>query len=556
MERSGRRSLPPITFVMLLAVGAALLALFAGWEAHRARRIEERILYDYAAVIADKLVDGATRRYFSAIGLWSSSSDFAETPLGSLLRAHAHSMREGRDEALSIPEIPAVRYAFVYDAEAADLFTSGASPDADERQALLALLRRVDPRCGANCVRPFGRLTYLAGAWPTDDREWGGLMETNETGALGWVYGVRLDPLEAVRSFVVPLILDSMSCRCPSTLLPASLSHMADTRQAASFVVRDGNRADLYRSEPSYGDVVTATVEMSSQMPLAGVTVEVAVNPKAVRPLLPYGGRGAPWPLLLVISLMVLGATVLSIRSLRRESDLSRERQDFVASVSHELRTPLTRIRLFNELLSGGKQEDAGKRAHYHSVVDRECRRLTVLVDNLLHISRLDRKPERRPLNLRHVVERALETFQTAAGEDACRLSVEVEDIPPVLGDAQALQQVVINLLDNAVKYSRAGAPIEVRLAATEGCAEISVKDSGRGIPEEEQKKIFNEFYRAPNAGALDVSGNGLGLALVRRAVQAHQGEVVVESSLGKGSVFRVRIPTVSAAENLEGTRS
>ncbi|MBN2371090.1 MAG: HAMP domain-containing histidine kinase, partial [Vicinamibacteria bacterium] len=536
------------TFVILLALGAALLALFAGWEAHRARRTAERLLYDYAVMIADKIVDGSTRRYYSAIGLWSPSSDLAEMPLGSLLQVHAHSMRGGRAAALRTPEVPAVRYAFVYDAGTARLVTSGVTPEAGERQELLSLLKNVELHCVPHCVHPFGRLTRLTGIPAAGDGEWGGLMETDETGELGWVYGVRLDPREAVASFVVPLILDSLSCRCPSTLLPASLSHLTDTRKAASFVVRDGNRRVLYSSEPNYGGVVTATAELSSDLPLTGVTVEVAVNPEVVRPLLPYGGRDAPWTLLVVISLMALGAAVLSIRSLRKEGELARARQDFVSSVSHELRTPLTRIRLFNELLSSGKQENADKRAHYHSVIDRECRRLTLLVDHLLHISRLERKPERRALSLRRVVERALEVFQAASDAATFRLSVEVEDVPPVLGDDHALQQVVINLLDNAVKYSPVGAPIEVRLTAKEGCAEISVMDRGQGIPEVDRKRIFDEFYRGPSAAAQSASGNGLGLALVRRAVQAHQGEVIVESSIGDGSTFRVRIPLVSTS--------
>jgi signal transduction histidine kinase len=540
------RFLRPRTLLALLTLGASLLVAFAAWETSRSRRIAERVMQDYAAIIADKLVDGAARRYRSAVGLGAAEDGLAEVRLGALLRAHARAMGEGQTANISIPEVIGMRYAFVYDASKGRLATSSPIQSVEERERLSALLRDVRIDCGASCQYAFGRLTQLLPTAAPDEIDWGGVIDTDERGQVRWVYGVRLDPAAAVQRFVVPLILDARDCRCPAALLPTSLAGFTDTRAAASFVVRDRDGRTLYRSEPHYGSEITARVELPNEIPLANVTVEVAVNPAVVRPLLPYGGRGTPWLLLAAISGMVLGSALLAWRAFRRESDLARARQTFISNVSHELKTPLARIRLFNDLLSAQRQGSAEKQAHYRAVVDRECRRLTLLIDNVLQFARLERVPdayEMRPVALGEVVERAVDTFQATSGEHRLALSVDLGQVPPVRGDAPALEQVVVNLLDNAVKYSPAGAPIDVRLSATAGAAELRVRDRGCGVPEQERERIFDEFYRVQSGDSQRIAGNGLGLAIVRRVVRACGGDVSVESAVDMGSTFIVRLP-------------
>jgi signal transduction histidine kinase len=545
------RRLRPAGLVLLLGLGAALLAATAGWEAHRARQTAERVLRDYATIIADRLVDGSARRFHTTVGLWSTSSTMGESPLGALLRAHAGSMSAGRADPLLIPQLPAVRYAFVYDVRTKRLVLSEPGPPPEERSMLVDTLRATTFSCGGSCLHPFGRLSRLTASVAPREVEWGGVLETDPRGELRWIYGVRLDPRAAIESYLVPLVHNAQMCQCPATVLPGSLSHLTDARRAASFIVRDASGQELYRSEPHYPEGPTVTSDLSPDMPLGGLTLEVAVNPREVGPLLPYGGRGAPWALFAILSLVALGSALLAALALRREASLARARQDFVANVSHEIRTPLARIRLFNELLAGGKQEKAEKRGHYHAVIDRECQRLTLLVDNLLHLSRLERMTERydcQPLSLRPVVEQAVDAFRVIVGQGTSRLTVKLDDVPPVRGDAHALQQVVINLLDNALKYSPDDAPVEVRLATVGDLAELSVTDHGSGVPEGEQERIFEPFYRVHRSGGQSVAGNGLGLALVRRTVQAHQGQVGVTSTLGEGSTFCVRLPLVPAA--------
>jgi signal transduction histidine kinase len=544
--RLTRGFLRPRTLLMLLTLGACLLVAFAAWETTRSRQIAERVMQDYAAIIADKLVDGSARRYRSAIGLGAAEDGLAEVRLGALLRAGARALGEGRTTDLALPEVAGMRYAFAYDATNGRLASSPRIEPPGEREHLLTLLREVRVDCGANCQYAFGRLTQLTPTRPTEEIDWGGMIETDERGQIRWIYGVRLDPAAAVQRFVVPLILDARDCRCPAALLPASLARFTDTRAAASFVVRAPNGQALYRSEPHYGDEITARVELPNEVPLAGVSVEVAVNPAVVRPLLLYGGRGTPWLLLAAISCVVLGPAVLAWRAFRRESDLARARQTFISNVSHELRTPLARIRLFNDLLFPGRQSSPEKQTHYRSVVNRECQRLTLLVDNVLQYARTGRAPdayEMRPVALGEVVERAVETIQATSGEQHLSLSLELGQVPPVRGNAQVLEQVVVNLLDNAIKYSPESAPIAVRLSAVGAEVELRVIDRGCGIPAGEHERIFEEFYRVQSGDTQRVAGNGLGLAIVHRLVRACGGKIAVESAVDSGSTFIVRLP-------------
>jgi two-component system phosphate regulon sensor histidine kinase PhoR len=285
---------------------------------------------------------------------------------------------------------------------------------------------------------------------------------------------------------------------------------------------------------------------LSPDTPFVGWTVEVAVNPTVVRPLLPNGGRGAPWTVLALMAAVVLSSGLLAFLALHRDRQLWRTRQDFVSNVTHELKTPLARIRLFNELLLADRQEDAGRRSYYRGVIDRECRRLTLLVERVLDFSRSEHaahRPRREALDLRRVVEDAIQGLGGEPGRVVCRL----EPVPPVMGDAHALGQVVLNLVDNALKYSPDDQPVEVSLRADAGAVKLLVRDHGCGIPQAERERIFEDFYRVESGDAQRASGSGLGLALVRRAVAAHGGRVDVASEVGRGSAFSVSLPLPAA---------
>jgi signal transduction histidine kinase len=181
------------------------------------------------------------------------------------------------------------------------------------------------------------------------------------------------------------------------------------------------------------------------------------------------------------------------------------------------------------------------------------------MVDNILDFSRVERgarKYEHSPLDLRQVTEAALDAFRAASDQGRFSLQADLAEVGTSMGDAAALQQAIINLLDNAVKYSREGSPVEVRLIQVDGFARISVKDQGIGIPEEERGRIFEEFYRIERGDAQRSAGSGLGLALVRRTVESHGGRVFVDGAPACGSTFVVEIPTTGFVRDEKPTDS
>jgi len=536
----GRLGIP----IALLLFGALVSGWIAWREAERARRTAQMLMKDYASFVADKFVRISANRYLTLVGI-SNAIPQDGLPFTEL-RAHAEARRQGKTVTLPPPGPEFVRYFFSYDAEAGALEFSGMPPPEKERTRLQETLAALDLKCGANQIVPLGRLdggrSQQPGAGP-----WSALIETGGHGSLRRIYGLRLDEGLSIDQFFLPVITRPNECDCTSGLLPASLSHVKDARRAASFILRDGAGLLVYASEPRYDGSTSAKQPLSPELPFSGWTVEVAINPAVVQPLLPYAGRGAPWFALSLIGLLVLGSGSLAILFLRRETEVSRLRQDFISNVSHELKTPLARIRLFNELLIGGRQTDAAKRSRYREIIGRECRRLSSLVDNILDFSRLERGSrccDKDRLDLRRTVEQALDAFRAYTDQGRFSLSAHLEDVPPVTGDRHSLEQVVINLLDNAVKYSPQGSPIELGLTSIDGVVRLSVTDHGFGIPKQEQERIFEPFYRVESGDGQKAAGSGLGLSLVCRTVEAHGGRVFVESEPGAGSTFVVEIPS------------
>jgi signal transduction histidine kinase len=250
--------------------------------------------------------------------------------------------------------------------------------------------------------------------------------------------------------------------------------------------------------------------------------------------------------LALALTVALLGGYLLW-RDVRRELSLAELRGHFVSSVSHELRTPLTAIRMFAETLREGRLEQEGARKEYLDTIVNESERLTRLVDNILDFSRIERGQKSyrfRPTSLGAVVRAAARAVQYPLASQGFRLRTEVEeDVSVARADPDALEQAVLNLLTNAMKYSGDSRDIDLRLRRTDGDAEVQVVDRGIGIAAEEQARIFEKFYRAPTRENDLLPGTGLGLTLVEHVARAHGGRVVVESRPGEGSAFSIRIP-------------
>jgi len=252
-----------------------------------------------------------------------------------------------------------------------------------------------------------------------------------------------------------------------------------------------------------------------------------------------YGGAIA-----LVLVILSAGVALL-LRDISREARTSRMRSDFVSSVSHELKTPITLIRLYSETLLRPDAFREQDRDGFYRIIMRESERLGRLVDRILTFSRVERGDQVYNFeegDVAPVIARVVDDYREYLERAGFRLERTLPaSAPPVRFDPTALSQAVVNLLDNAVKYSGENREIAVRLGAENGCVTFEVEDHGLGIAAAEQERIFGRFYRVPNGSGR--GGYGLGLFLVRHIMDAHGGRIDVESEPGRGSRFRLMFP-------------
>ncbi len=247
-------------------------------------------------------------------------------------------------------------------------------------------------------------------------------------------------------------------------------------------------------------------------------------------------------------ALVIIGGIVLTLGAASRAMKLSQMKADFVSNVSHELRTPLASIRVFGEFLKLGRVKDQHKIHEYGEYIETESRRLTQLINNILDFSKIEsgqKTYQFEKADVEHVVTDTLKTFEVILEQNGFTINFDkpAQPLPAVVIDSNAIAQAIINLLDNAVKYSGDSKTVNVRLGQQNGFVTISVKDSGIGIALEECPKVFEKFYRVGNSLIHDVKGSGLGLSIVKHIVEAHHGKVVVESEVGNGSTFIIHLP-------------
>jgi two-component system phosphate regulon sensor histidine kinase PhoR len=241
-------------------------------------------------------------------------------------------------------------------------------------------------------------------------------------------------------------------------------------------------------------------------------------------------------------------AVFVDVTDLRRLESL---RRDFVANVSHELRTPVTAVRSAAETLRDSALKDPDPKAaeRFADIIVRNSERLQNLIEDLLELSRLESnefKLKREKIDLVVVAALVMGLFRERAERKGIQLSA---DIPPTLQavetDQRALEQVLSNLVDNAVKYCPAGSTVRLRATNGDGAVRLAVEDTGPGISEAHLPRLFERFYRVDAGRSRDVGGTGLGLSIVKHMVEAMGGEVTVQSTVGKGSTFEVRLPLV-----------
>jgi signal transduction histidine kinase len=237
----------------------------------------------------------------------------------------------------------------------------------------------------------------------------------------------------------------------------------------------------------------------------------------------------------------------LIIADLRRQVRLARQKTDFVSNVSHELKTPLTSIRMFSELLSEGRVNEPDKQRSYSRIIAGEAARLTRLINNVLDFSRGEHGEKQyymRELDLAELTSGTVAAYQPQLESSGFTVDLDVPRGPVrVNADADAISQVLLNLLSNAEKYSSERKEVKVELTRADGCAELTVHDRGTGIPPRMEEKVFEQFFRVNDSLSSGVQGCGLGLTLARQISRAHGGDVLCTPRDGGGSSFTLRLP-------------
>ncbi len=291
--------------------------------------------------------------------------------------------------------------------------------------------------------------------------------------------------------------------------------------QRPLFLVR---RTDLHDAVlQACREGVTSKVEVSMDAPRSK-TLEVHVSP-----------LGGPLP-----------GSAAVFRDVTERKRLERVRQDFVANVSHELRTPITAILGYAETLRSGALSDTTHAPQMVEIIHRQSERLGELVSDLLELSRLDageRPLSTSPVSLQTVARQASDAMEPRAAGKRLSMNLRIPADLTARADAKALEQVLLNLLDNAIKYTPEGGTVELTGERVGDRAHLSIRDTGLGIETKHLPRLFERFYRVDRGRSRDMGGTGLGLSIVRHLVHGMEGEVRVASQLGMGTTFTVVLP-------------
>ncbi len=326
-------------------------------------------------------------------------------------------------------------------------------------------------------------------------------------------------------------------------LLPPSIAGDTPNDSLLRVAVFASGDKKIFESGVEYPRTYAARDTVGSEY--GGLVVEASVRPDAAGDLIIGGLPRSRLPIILGLFLVTLGVGLAALFQIRREHQLARLRDDFVSGVSHELRTPLAQIRMFAELLDAGKLRTESERQRSINVIDREARRLSNLVENVLQYSRLRRSAEGFPVEKTDVattVGEVLDVMRPMAESLGVDIRKEVNDSPAVLADRDAVKQILLNLFDNALKYGPKGQTITVGAERFGQKIRLFVQDEGPGIPRSDRARIWEPYRRLDNNGNGAATGTGIGLAVVKRLAEVLHGAVWVEGAKDSGACFVVEL--------------
>lgn len=526
------------TFIVVLLLSTLILAGALTYQAldsvasHRATA--ESVLNDYAAFAAEQYVGRVTQEleyygiYPALTRLTNLHRGGADTPSRTALGRNATQQLE---QSLKL-----VGFTFRFDPRTGELVAAPEAryPPAWLGDSLAAHARHRYDTTATSAMAVLDDGSRLRSYIYT-------LYQDPDAGLVG--LGFEADARELARYFTAALR------RGP--LLPPTLIGGVSVDSLLSVRIRTADGAeflDLARRAPveprgyvAYGP----TASRPTPAQLGGLTVIVNLDPAVANMLIIGGVPSSRLPYIFGLFLLTAGLIAAALLQFRREQELDRLRTEFVSNVSHELRTPLAQIRMFAETLLLGRVRSDEEQGRSLAIIDKETRRLTHLVENVLLFS----KSERRAVRLEQVItdlpvflQEAVDMFRPLAAARGTSVTLRTEPIR-VAVDRGALQQIVLNLLDNAVKYGPPGQRVRIEAELHIDLARISVEDEGPGIAEADRDRVWQRFGRLDRERTSSVAGAGIGLAVVRELTELHGGRAFVENGKSGGARFVVELP-------------
>ena len=524
--------LPRLTLVVALLALTLAVAVALAWQAHQAARSHEavarRVQQDYVNFAAWQFSRAARQELTSRLERW-----LQEIGCAASTRALPEPIGLASGPGCRCDDL-AARSLFELDLSTGALTVTG-EPLGPEARKWIRGIANGQPRIPATrhghllSVGKIDGLPLVIAVAYARDR-----YETPTT-----IAGFAADPMVLAPAFT------HVTQRNP--LLPPTLAGTRTDLVRVAITAGDGSPVfaaeapdSWVRAEGSFGDS------------LDNLRYQVALNPEQAARLVIGGLPKSRVPLLLGLLALTAGLLIVAVQQLGREHELTRLRGDFVASVSHELRTPLAQIRLFSETLLLGRIRSEAEGRRSLEIIQQESRRLTHLVENVLYFSRTERGAQRltlAPARLKDVAAELIEAFTPIARSGRTTLRLQVHSDVVVPADSGALRQILLNLLDNAVKYGRTDQVVTVGVNGVGTNAVITVDDEGPGVPAEARARIWAPYSRLASASSSAVAGTGIGLAVVRELIALHGGLVRVEDAPGGGARFVVELPNARAAD-------
>lgn len=545
----------PWANVGLLLLAVIVTALLA-WRAHQAasahRSTAEQTLREYAAIAAYELKNASLTQLLNQ----------HRVALGPVLRwasTQPHSPLEVdrvadlvRGQAASCQCLDGAR--FYYRVSVADsTITTAAAPNVDAgalrwlRDTIITQAIEVSRIGERRVLRPEGAANLVPGVPVTAlllnpvaarvDGQWLIYVPSLTIDIAGQpltVYGFATEPGPYIREVLERVVRGRQ-------LLPPALTHGIPVDSILAVRALDLDGTPVYQNAPAFDARYAALDSIQSH----GLQFNVAINPAMADRLIIGGMPRSNLGLLIGLFALSAGLLVLVLYQLARQQELIRLRSEFVSGVSHELRTPLAQIRLLAELLRLGKIPDEERRERSLRIIDQEARRLTFLVESILSFSSLDRdKVTPIRTDVAAEIEEIVTGFEPLATMHGVRVETSLERGLVANVDRAAMRQVLLNLLDNAVRYGPEGQTVKVTTESRNGIWRLTVEDQGKGIPPNERERIFEPYYRLNRDARGEKGGTGIGLAVVRGLVEKHGGRVAVaEAATGTGARFSVELP-------------